>query len=352
MKCICCNTKSTEDLVTNEKCPFYFTPSDMGVKCSHCCSYTCGACIKGFLDRGCSKYVKIDRWSYDMSYFQRWGILPCNTFQCHACEWNHEKDNARMDQKRYLKQCKDILPHLGMLCFYEFGILVTAPLQQLIDIHACAKYKSDKFGEFGAWHCVIDVNTAQAMKAKGIETDGTKAAVVQRKLLRNVCVRDIHPFHNKRTCNILWLMMRQIMSFPDDLKHKQPNAEDLSCYLVIKSNVEEDYNVVYVSGEYTEAMLIEDMRKQTCLLVRFANYCVDPSGGEVLPMLNALRQKICGETHQKKRSLKKEFFECRRHSGSSGLTCINTNFLRLLEAKCFFQDQLKPAKSSKHLHSI
>ena len=77
---------------------------------------------------------------------------------------------------------------------------------------------------------------------------------------------------------------------------------------MIKSNVEEDYNVVYVSGEYTEATLIEDMRKQTCLLVRFANYCVEPSGGEVLPMLNALRQKICGETHQKKRSLKKEIF--------------------------------------------
>ena len=139
-------------------------------------------------------------------------IFPYNTFQCHVCEWNHEKDNARIDPKRYLNQCKDILPYLGMLCFYEFGILVTAPLQQLIDIHACAKYKSDKFGEFGAWHCVIDVNTTQEMKSKGIETDGTKAAVVQRKLLRNVCVRDIHPFQNKRTYNILWLMMRQIRS--------------------------------------------------------------------------------------------------------------------------------------------
>ena len=326
MMFISCNTKAEEILETNKECPFYFTKSDMGVKCPHCRNYTCGSCIKGFLDRGCNKFVNEDRWSYDMSYFRSWGILPCNSFQCHACEWNHEKDNARIDQRRYIEQCKQSLPHLGMLCFYEFGILVTAPLTQLIDIHACAKYKSDAFGEYGAWHCVIDVNTAEQMKSLCINTDGTKTDIVRKKLLRNVCVRDIHPFKNKRTYNILWYMLRQIRTFPKGLKHKQPKAEDMSGYLVIESNLEEDHNVIYVCGEYNEPSLIKDKKKQTCLLVRFANYCLDPPQGEVLPMLNALRNKICGETHQKKRTLKKEFFECRRNSGSSGLTSINTNF--------------------------
>ena len=69
MKCICCNTITEEILETNKECPFYFTKSDMGVKCPHCRNYTCGACIKGFLDRGCNKFVNEDRWSYDMSNF-------------------------------------------------------------------------------------------------------------------------------------------------------------------------------------------------------------------------------------------------------------------------------------------
>ena len=145
------------------------------------------------------------------------------------------------------------------------------------------------------------------MKRIGIEADGKIVDVVHNKLFRNVCVKDIHPFHKKSTYNILWLMLRQIRKFPKDLKHKQPMAKDLLGFLVIQSNVHEDHNVTYISGEYTEPTLIRDKRKQTCLLVRFANYCVDPSPGQVLPMLNALRNKICGETHQKQRALKKNF---------------------------------------------
>ena len=52
-------------------------------------------------------------------------------------------------------------------------------------------------------------------------------------------------------------------------------------------------------------------------------------------MVNALRTKICGKTNQKQRSLKKEFFECRRHSGSSGLTSVNTNFFKAIGSKMF-----------------
>ena len=187
MKCVSCNRVTEELLVTNEECPFYFTKSDLGVKCPHCSIYICGSCIMGFLERGCHKFVDDDRWSYDMSYFHQWGILPAKDFRCHACEWSHEKDNARIDQKKYLEQCKEYLPFLGMLCFYEFGILVTAPLDQLLDVHACAKYKTDKFGEFGAWHCVIDINLAQEMRKQGIEADGKIVDILQKNVVKCFC---------------------------------------------------------------------------------------------------------------------------------------------------------------------
>ena len=118
-------------------------------------------------------------------------------------------------------------------------------------------------------------------------------------------------------------MMGQIRSFPQDLKHKQPIAEDLSGYVVVESNIEQDHNVIYVSGEYTEPTLVKDMKKQTCLLVRFANYCLDPSQGEVLPLLNALRHKICVNTHQKKRALKKEFL-------NAGVTLVHLDLPALI----------------------
>ena len=96
-------------------------------------------------------------------------------------------------------------------------------------------------------------------------------------------------------------MMKQIRLFPVSLKHKQPPPKDLSGFMIIESNVQMDHNVIYVSGEYEKPSNINNKKKQTCLLVRFANYCEDPSQAEVLPMLMALQNKICGETQQKKR---------------------------------------------------
>ena len=77
-----------------------------------------------------------------------------------------------------------------MLCFFEFGILVTAPLQDLIDIHACAKYKSDQFGEFGAWHCVIDINLAEEMQRLNIVADGSNAVVIKKTVVE--CFSERH----------------------------------------------------------------------------------------------------------------------------------------------------------------
>ena len=111
---------------------------------------------------------------------------------------------------------------------------VTAPLDQLIDVHACAKYKTDKFGEFGAWHCVIDINLAQEMRRQGIEADGKTVGILQN----NCCEMFLsgistHSTICPPTYNILWLMLRQIRKFPMDLKHKQPLAKDLSGFWLL-----------------------------------------------------------------------------------------------------------------------
>ena len=98
MQCVSCGKVTTEDFIYNSSvCPFSYTESDKGVKCTNCSHYTCGFCISGFLERGCNKFVNQDKWAYDMTYFCTWGVLPCKNFKCHACEWNHEKDNARIN---------------------------------------------------------------------------------------------------------------------------------------------------------------------------------------------------------------------------------------------------------------
>ena len=139
-------------------------------------------------------------------------------------------------------------------------------------------------------------------------------------------------------------MMKQIRVFPVSLKHKQPPPKDLSGFMIIESNVQMDHNVIYVSGEYDKPSNINNKKKQTCLLVRFANYCEDPSQADVLPMLMALRNKICGETQQRKRSLKRELFECKRLSGSAGHTSINNNFFKAIGSKYFLP---RPTKACK-----
>ena len=224
---------------------------------------------------------------------------------------------------------------------------MSAPLTGLIDIHACAKYKSDVLGEFGAWHCVIDVNLATRMKYKNIETNGSAVTILRKKLLRGVRIRDIHPDHAKSTYNVLWMMLQQIKKFPPELKHKQPLPEDLSGYMVINSILQEDHNVLYISGEYTAQTLVENKKKQTCLLMRFANFCEEPPDGTILPMLNAIKNKICGTTGNTKRHLKREFFECHRLSGSSGLTCVNNNFFKAIGGKLFLPKKTKACKIVK-----
>ena len=62
-------------------------------------------------------------------------------------------------------------------------------------------------------------------------------------------------------------MLRQIRKFPKELKHKQPLAKDLSGFFVIESNVHEDHNVTYISGEYTEPTLIMGKNKHVFLYV-------------------------------------------------------------------------------------
>ena len=43
-----------------------------------------------------------------MSFFQEFGKMPVagENFFCHACEWNHHKDNARIDQKNTWSSAK------------------------------------------------------------------------------------------------------------------------------------------------------------------------------------------------------------------------------------------------------
>ena len=88
-------------------------------------------------------------------------------------------------------------------------------------------------------------------------------------------------------------------------------------------------------------------KKQTCLLVRFANYCPDPTSSEFLIMLNALKTKICGVGHNKKGTNVREFFECKRFSGSSGLTCVNSNFFKAFGSKKFLPRATKACKIIK-----
>ena len=64
-------------------------------------------------------------------------------------------------------------------------------------------------------------------------------------------------------------------------------------------------------------------------------------------MLNALKTKICGVVHNKKGTNVREFFECKRFSGSSGLTCVNSNFFKAFGSKKFLPRATKACKIIK-----
>ena len=89
---------------------------------------------------------------------------------------------------------------------------------------------------------------------------------VQEKMLHDIRICDIHSDHAKSTYNVLWMMLQQIKKFPLELKHKQPLPEDLSGYMVIDTILQEDYNVLYISGEYTTQTLVENQKNRHVFL--------------------------------------------------------------------------------------
>jgi hypothetical protein len=77
----------------------------------------------------------------------------------------------------------------GLLHLYEFGVLMDAPLDGVMDIHGLAANSS---GLPRAWHCVLSQEAEEACARDRVFLDGSKLIILQNEVKKNFLMPSVN----------------------------------------------------------------------------------------------------------------------------------------------------------------
>ena len=147
------------------------TSTGPGLHCYKCKRWCCDFCLRRFI-AAAGRLADNDRWCLEVREYLQTGEAPTEFLGC-CCELRELKEaiyKARHD--RYMA---DPVPtrYDGYLLYDEFGIVISPPLDGVVDIHGSNKYVGPDGTLPAAFHCVLGEKPTQRYHTNDIRLTGS-----------------------------------------------------------------------------------------------------------------------------------------------------------------------------------